>query len=560
MYKDIVNIYNIDTHNEERLKRRVRDFLGHIGCFDDDIWVYTNCEGYKVSAHTKYTINFTSILPQYKEITKYFTLSYYGAPSTYNHYNYWVNHFFEFLENNFSINNISEVNYNALEQYKAYLVNTDEFKPSTKQYKWIGVKVFFRIMRSFKGFPQIQFPNDPYFNFEGGLDEFEIPIPVEIYYTLDKVFLDYSDSLPIHYQLIYWTLRLIPSRVNEVLDMDLNNCKRPAGERYVITIPVPKNSTVFKLKKKMIYINESAEVEKFFIELLNKQIKISKELQNRVKSEGLTPNLLFTTLRIKTLSKGRTPFSLERHEYRNTLVGRVSDECFNSFLEKVIKLADNVLDESGDKKYDFRDEKNELIVLTSHKLRREAISSRIDYGFQIQDVAFLSGLDVEETIWTYYDSSATRSVKPIAPIFNLNLQNNEVIKTNSLEEDGKLSISNDSKVQVVGDSVLTFYQKSKKLRHVPLVTSDGLFLGNCGGDFYDCNRIKHEMTCLNCSFCKKDSRTSSLENIEKAIERYKSDIEFFKSNGNKKSESLARTNLERYVRLKEIMLINRTEY
>ena len=64
-------------------------------------------------------------------------------------------------------------------------------------------------------------------------------IPESIACKLDEVFK--KEEIELHIRCVYWILRLIPSRISEVLAMKIN-CVKPYNGNYVIFIPTWKQN------------------------------------------------------------------------------------------------------------------------------------------------------------------------------------------------------------------------------------------------------------------------------------------------------------------------------
>ncbi|OWZ84288.1 hypothetical protein [Natranaerobius trueperi] len=554
MLENIAKVYDdIDKLGKEGLKLKLSEIIGHEGFFSDDVWICKNYDGYNGYNKKEYSLSFLSTPNSFREILKLFILRNSGrSHSTYKNYISMMNQFLKFSIKNFSLKSLRDVSYYLLEEYKAHLIKKDLVK-GRKEHLWRILKQFFGTMSVFPEVPKIQFPPDPDFK-EKENPEIVDNIDPDVFREIDKVFVDYTNSLPTHVQLIYWILRLIPSRINEVLEMKIETCLRTTGDKYIVTIPVPKNSPLYKIKTKMIYLTGKSAVEEHLLNLFNKQIKISKGLQSELIGKGPS-GFLFTAHRVNGHS------TIKKTVYSMTYVEKYSDESFNSFLKTLIKNASKVMDESNAPKYKLlhniveaeREGTNHRI--TSHKLRGEGISDRLDNGFKIQDVMFLSGLNSANTIWdSYYQSSPDRSVQPSEPIFKTdgpNTNDEVMIKISDINFEGV----SDSSFQgtVVDDILLELNQEI--YRQMPIVTSSGVLLGNCAGDYYKCKKIKNELQCLECDFCKNED-PETVTYLEKAIERFKSDIEFFKDKGNKISRKIAKDRLSIYEKLLERILAN----
>lgn len=534
--------YNEDT--KDNLKKRVYNDLGHEGSFYDDIWIYKNHANYKVSSEDRFKLSFGKIPTQFKEITKFFILRRIQAAGTMNRVIFEIANFFNFIINKFGIVDLKELDYFMLEDYKIEVEGMHIEVKSIRGY-WRTLVKFFSIMSDFEEVPNVILPNSP--NYEmlkrrnAKLVELEVDSmpPKEFYMDLDRVFIKYKDAIPIYIQSIYWTLRLIPSRINEVCDMDIYKTLRSVNNEIKITIPVTKTSTHINIKEKIISLTGKSEAEKFLTELIEKQREVSISLQSEVKEKKLTEGLLYTVKKIC----GINTKLFEQINYSKVLVGRVRPNDFNKWLRKIVKLADTLTDKLGNKIYNFRNEQNELYHISSHDFRHEGITSRIDYGFLTHEVMFLSGLATEGTIFEYY-TSRKDSVILSEPIYNPNceiknsdeklIKSSDIVVSEAFDEiNSTISFQGNADI----DEVLLDLQVNIE-QQTPIVTNEGYYLGNCP-NYYNCIDIKKELKCIGCKYTSKEIVDGGLEFIEKAIKGYASDIEFHKANGNIRMANLA---------------------
>ncbi|MBU3154471.1 hypothetical protein [Clostridium estertheticum] len=95
--------------------------------------------------------------------------------------------------------------------------------------------------------------------------------------------------IPLHQRLMYWLLRCIPSRVNEICAMNID-CIKPFDGHFVIFIPTTKADGGYKEPEmRHIHIGDVG-MGKYILDLIKKQQKIAKKLQKDINAK----NLLFT--------------------------------------------------------------------------------------------------------------------------------------------------------------------------------------------------------------------------------------------------------------------------
>lgn len=537
----------IQPYNENtrlNLRERVPNHLGHEGSFYDDVWIYKKHANYKVSTIDKFKIYFNEIPAQFKEITKYFILRRIQSVGQMKIYICDLSRFFKFIVSKFEIVDLNELDYLILEDYKNEVEDMTISIDNIKSY-WRTLKNFFDIMCDFEEVPKMIFPNNPDFGMIERrnsklveLEEDSMP-QKEVLMDLDRIFIKYQDSIPLHIQSIYWTLRLIPSRVNEVLDMKIDNAMRKVNNEIKLTIPVPKTSTHIKIKEKIITLTGESEAEKFLISLIEKQKEVAISLQNEVKEKKLTEGLLYTVKRVENNSSRL----FEVINYSSVLVGRFRSKDFNYWLNKIIKLADKIENKLGYKVYNFRNEQNGIYEITSHAFRHEGITNRIDYGFVTHNVMFLAGLVTEGTVFGYYTPRRDTAIlsEPIyTPQMDFKSSDEKLIKSSDIVV-GELFDEIASSILFQGnadiDEVLLDLQVEIE-QHTPIVSNEGYYLGNCP-NYYECSKIKKELKCIGCEYTSKEIVDGGMKFIDKALKAYESDIDFHKANGNIRMANLA---------------------
>jgi hypothetical protein len=539
---------------KDSLKKKLKNVIGYSGNFEDDTWIFENHANYTVSNSGNYRIYFGQVPVEFKDIMKYYTLRNVQSISSMQQNIAKLTGFFNFILECYDFIDLKRVSFNVLKDYKSYIMVKQNVNAKTISGYWTRLQRFFEVMHDFEEIPNVVFPEG--INIKSLehsksslMDESDNEyVSKEFFYELDRVFYDFKETLPTHVQLVYWLLRLIPSRINEILDMNVYECLRKFDDKFIISMPIPKTSPNVIIKKKMVYINGKSDVENFLIDLVYKQKNVSDQLQWEIKKQKKTEGLLFTCFGIDGKNS-----DLNKTSYRNTIVDRYEDAYFNNRLKLIIYQADKLVDEYGEKIYKLRNENNELYNITSHSLRHEGITDRLDYGFQTYEIMFLAGLSEEETIWNSYYHPREESIVESKPIYNTNnIHEHILIKPSDIMVndafDG-LDISIDFQGNASVDELLLDFQREYD-QQTPLITNDGAYLGNCV-NFYNCSKIKRDLNCLGCPYSKKDIINGGLESIQKAIDTYTHDIEFYKLNGNVKMAEIAASMLKRYTERKQ---------
>lgn len=545
-----------------KLENRVKSYLGHEGSFDDDVWVYKNHANYKKSSESDFCFRFLSVPLPYKIITKYFILRDLRSPGTSEIRIVSLHQFFRFILEKYHILNLNDLNYNILEDYRNHLEKLDIQAKNIKD-KWNYLKHFFDIMSDFDEVPRMTFPADPNYGpikrKKSSLKE-DNELPKEVFLELDRVLLGYRETIPIHFQCVYWTLRLIPSRINEVLDMYTDTALRSINNEIKITIPVPKPSTDLDIIEKIVSLTGESKAEEFLINLLEQQREVSLGLQDKVRELGLTEGLLYTALKTE---RNHTKI-LESLSYSKVILGRFTEKDFHRWLTRIMKKASTILDEQGNNIYNLFDEEGVLYHITSHDFRHEGITNRLDYGFVSHKVMFLAGLVTEDTLFDYY-TSRPNTVVQSEPIYkttyDIKSPEEKVIRATDIIGDYELMKNVASTITFQGnsdiDEIILNYQVEIE-NHTPIITNKGHYLGNCP-NFYACSKIKKELKCIGCEKSKDEISENGIEYIDKALAKYESDIKFYKTTGNIRMMKIAETYYERFKKQKQRLTMKASE-
>lgn len=116
---------------------------------------------------------------------------------------------------------------------------------------------------------------------------------------LDRTFK--SEDIEFHLKCIYWLLRLIPSRISEILGMKID-CIKPYNGHYVIFIPTWKqNGGHIEPMYRSIHL-EREGMGGYLLELLQKQQMDANDLQSRLPE--LKKGYLFAYQRVLHYKKG----------------------------------------------------------------------------------------------------------------------------------------------------------------------------------------------------------------------------------------------------------------
>jgi hypothetical protein len=269
-------IYVEDSFEESRLNLRQSLFiLGEDVIFEKNTWI---CNRKKKGEHNKrkhYTIYFNKIPKYYVELVKYYVIvraKNRKAISTISKDVTHVSKFLKFIVEEYG--EISLVNLNNIitNQFKLHLDSLYK-NEQTKYSAWESVRAFFKTLNGWTEIPNI---NPLRLNPFQKVSNFDKLIPEDIATKLDIVFLD--KRIPLYQRLMYWILRLIPSRVNAVCGMEID-CLKPFNGHYVIFIPNNKEDDGYKEHSiRSIHI-EYDDIGKHLIDLIREQQIVANQLQ-----------------------------------------------------------------------------------------------------------------------------------------------------------------------------------------------------------------------------------------------------------------------------------------
>lgn len=234
-----------------------------------------------------------------------------------------------------------------------------------KRRRWCIVNEFYSIFTERDN--QNPFATNPFkFILKSPLDEKYVPDYVTV--QTDRIFTEYDIST--HQKLIYWILRLIPSRVSEICGIELN-CLNMFNGKYVLFIPTWKQNGGYKQAQiRTIYLEYSGKA-KVLIDLIRQQQELAQSYQRYLVYEKR--GLLLTYLK---------EYEADDYALKYTVAGRniniITKEYVNRMFEKICV------------KYDVKDKNGNPYHLTSHQFRHNGITDRLEYGFTPEQVRLMT--------------------------------------------------------------------------------------------------------------------------------------------------------------------------
>ena len=352
-----------EPYNEEE-KLRYRDFLKSQSnniMFEDDTWICDKrIKSVSQNPHNV-SIYFKKTPAQYKDMLKYYAvirlergISIKTACSEIG----YINIFLNFTGNDLLIN----VNIMAALAFKEY-IDEKGYAESTRFSIWSALGTFFRTMNGYDGL-QLRNPFcENFYESHKLIDSKYIPDDVAI--QLDRAFM--TQDIPLHLRCIYWLLRLIPSRISEILGMKINSVK-PFDGHFCIFIPSWKQNGGYREPiMRAIHVNNEG-MGGYLLTLICEQQKAALSYQKYLPDDKR--NALFA-YRGQIILKGVL-------YYQNRYA--VASWVHVSYSLKQLCMAFNIHDKSG-----------KIYCVTSHQFRHNGITDRLRAGFTLPQIAEMTG-------------------------------------------------------------------------------------------------------------------------------------------------------------------------
>lgn len=360
-------------------KKRYLDLLPQLGSnlrFEDDTWI---CDKRMRSAGEPpnyINIYYSSVPDNYRELIKYYAILRLLQGDTVRTVRGRITRLVPFLKYLEGCHNglISDCDVGTASKFKESL-DESGLAYSTMQTIWLEVGTLFGTMNSFGGKScKNPFARNPY----GQIRKLDYKyIPDRIAQKLDEVFR--LDEIDLHIRCVYWILRLIPSRISEVLGMSID-CIKPYQGNFVLFIPTWKqNGGNMEPILRSVHLEDTGAAG-YLLELLRAQQKAALGLQGDL--PGDRQGSLFVYRRVLHYKKGGT-----------SQPGRIQS-VFIAVVDYHFKRIC--------KQYDIRDESGKIYNLTSHQFRHNGITDRLEAGFTLEQIADMTGHHGNAMIWNSY--------------------------------------------------------------------------------------------------------------------------------------------------------------
>jgi site-specific recombinase XerD len=360
------------------MRPRYLEFLRELGTkirFEDAVWVCDNRVRYPYGGNHIVTLYFASIPPDCRDLVKFYAILRLLSGITARTVKTdlcGLAVYCAFLKAQ-SIN-LADVNAHTAGQFRRHL-DSRGFAVSTKKRAWSNVNILHESMKNFDGMAfKNPFLKNPYPAHEKKDGKY---IPEYVIEQLDRAFFDESVQLEI--RALYWVLRLIPSRISELLSIKIDCLKQYMGD-YVLFIPTWKQNGGHKEPiLRSIHIKKEG-MGAYLIDLLEKQQAAANRLQERLPE-----------------SERGALFTYQQRIHRKCGAVDLTGRCLVLHWNTVSRRIREVCE-----RFDVRDEKGVRYVFTSHQLRHNGITDRLAAGFTIEQVAAMSGHHGDAMLWNAY--------------------------------------------------------------------------------------------------------------------------------------------------------------
>ena len=481
---------NVVPSYEEYLKERYISYLETLGeniIFDDDKWVCDKKKKRLSETNLNVTIYFSKVRREYKEMIKLFAIIRIMSNASIAVVKNDIFRISEYLD---FVNGNLDVSYESAMRYKQYLDMTG-LSETTLHSKWGSVNKFYEIMNGYENKKyQMCFANNPYDSHKKHDYKY---IPDTVAQQLDRVF--YYEDVDETIRCVYWILRLVPSRISEVLNIKID-CLKPFDGHYCLFIPTWKqNGGRREPIMRCIHI-ENEGMGGYLISLIHKQQNMSKELQKFMPENK--KDALFTYRTVNHMPDGTKNMT---NQYRV-----VSWSVISRKFEKICE------------KYSIRNELGEIYKVTTHQFRHNGITDRLEKGFTVEQVTDITGHHGSTMLLDAY------SHLNLKPETILKVQNSVIseIEKDYTAFNGQVMNCSQEQEDIIMKNV-----RAHKVR---------------GGICRDITGCKSDMmNCLECQYFKPDPEQ---------LEYYKEQLELWEQKAEKfKAMPMIRANAERNIKL-----------
>lgn len=363
---------------EENRKSEYKSLLCQLGtdiCFEDNKWICDKRVKMQSEPLNYSIIYFTTIPERFRDMSKYYALIRIANGDTVRTIKSRMSRIKSFLKFMVQVNmQFEDINVSTSHMFKKFLEEL-EYSIATIKDAWRETNSFVNTMNGFDG---VRIKNPFTINPFAANKKLDYKyIPEYVATQLDEVFR--KDGIDLYLRCVYWLLRLIPSRISEILGMSID-CIKPYCNHWVLFIPTWKqNGGNLEPMYRTIHIEDKGMGE-YLLLLLNQQRDLAQALQTELPKENR--GLLFTYRSIYHYKNG------EKSAARSIRVATVN------VIEKQFKRICE--------QYGIKDENNRIYRVTSHQFRHNGITDRLEAGFTIEQIADMTGHHGDAMIWNAY--------------------------------------------------------------------------------------------------------------------------------------------------------------
>jgi len=525
----IDDLYNVN------IRKNLISKLKEIGTdinFDDKVWFCDKTKKSVSISDAEVTIDYSKILEKYESFIKYFAIKHHAGTSTIKTIIKNFNEFLQFCVQKYGEIELKELNRNIMEDYKKKLRYNLSIGNNEKQKRWCNVRVFLKTMEGWPELPMftlISSQDNPFKRKTISKKNDDNYPPKEVIDKLDWIFIN-ENYIPTCVKLFYFYIRLHPNRGSDIRGILIENCLRPFGNMYTITIPNLKKSNEGAIKNKILYINTDAEIEKIFIKLILKQKEISKKCQHLLPENK--KGLLFSFPRFCFDKSGFKNNASKKYKISDSKVCIANASMFNAEFHNICDIYN--LQYKGEKYY-----------VTPKQFRHKEITDRLDNGFTGLETKSDSG-QTSDIMYTTYDHGLEEEQEKIHNEYNGENERRVGLK-NNIEFDGL----------IMGE--ISLERLLRKRQSYELITPDNYHLGVCSNKFScSVNNVIDPYLCLGCNEHASENETNSecVNNNYKFIDFYKKQAEiwnkdyiFFSNNNNVIYKEIAKRNLDECIKM-----------
>jgi len=369
-----------EDYAEERKAEYINYFssISSASVFEDDHWNCDKLQRSSAQREHELEFDFKYVPAVYKEDVKYFiliSLMSRQAVSSIKNKLGELRPLYEYAYELGLDRLVDCSNHSFAVRFKKYL---DNYCPSEKarRNKWQTANMFCKVFDQYA--KERPFCSNPY----SCSQRASVPekyIPPYVVAQTDEVF--FNEDLPVYIRLIYWILRLIPSRIGEVCGMEIN-CLNMFNGVYVIFIPTWKQNGGHKTAQiRRIYLKYEG-IAVYLIDLIMQQQELSKGYQRYLRDNK--KGLLLTYHHVNEQVKRAYPISMRTVK---TATMHYTNEAFNRICTE----------------YGIKDETGNLYHISTHQFRHVGITDRLEQGFTPEQIRFMTAHQGEAMILTSYN-------------------------------------------------------------------------------------------------------------------------------------------------------------